>query len=43
MILFDTNIIVETLKKNIQAISTFQHIGAENVSVSAVTAMELSK
>jgi len=41
MILFDTNIIVETLKKNIQAINTFQHIGAENVSVSAVTAMEL--
>ena len=41
MILFDTNIIVETLKNNMQAIDTFQHIGAENISVSAVTVMEL--
>jgi tRNA(fMet)-specific endonuclease VapC len=41
MILLDTNIIVETLKNNKQAIKTFQHIGVENISVSAITVMEL--
>jgi predicted nucleic acid-binding protein len=41
MILLDTNIIVELLKNNPQAIAAFQRIGAGNTAVSAVTVMEL--
>lgn len=41
MILCDTNIIIEVLKKNPAVIQTIEKIGLDKISISIVTAMEL--
>ena len=41
MILCDTNVIIEALKKNPVVIQTIEGIGLERVAVSVVTVMEL--
>ncbi len=41
MILCDTNVIIEALKKNPVVIQTIEKIGLEQIAVSVVTAMEL--
>ena len=41
MILCDTNIFIEAFKNNPSATSLLRHIGFENISLSAVTLMEL--
>lgn len=41
MILCDTNIIIEVLKKNQAVIHTIEKIGLDKIAISAVTAMEL--
>ena len=41
MILCDTNVIIEALKKNPVVIKTIEKIGLERIAVSVVTVMEL--
>ena len=41
MILCDTNVIIEALKKNLSVIQTLEKIGLERIAVSVVTVMEL--
>ena len=41
MILCDTNVIIEALKKNPDVIQTIEGIGLERIAVSVVTVMEL--
>jgi len=41
MILCDTNIIIEALKKNPAVIQTIEKIGLNKIAISVVTAMEL--
>jgi predicted nucleic acid-binding protein len=41
MILCDTNIIIEVLKKNPTIIQTIEKIGIDKIAISVVTAMEL--
>ena len=41
MILCDTNVIIEALKKNSVVIETIEKIGLEQIAVSVVTVMEL--
>ena len=41
MILCDTNVIIEVLKKNRLVIQTLEKIGLDNIAISVVTAMEL--
>lgn len=41
MILCDTNIIIEALKKNPTAIQSIEKIGLDKIAISVVTAMEL--
>jgi tRNA(fMet)-specific endonuclease VapC len=41
MILCDTNVIIEALKKNPVVIQTIEKIGLERIAVSVVTVMEL--
>ena len=41
MILCDTNVIIEALKKNPVVIQTLEKIGLERIAVSVVTVMEL--
>ena len=41
MILCDTNVIIEILKKNLAAIQTIEKIGLDKIAISVVTAMEL--
>ena len=41
MILCDTNVIIEALKKNSAVIQTIEKIGLDRIAVSVVTAMEL--
>ncbi|MBN1664228.1 MAG: type II toxin-antitoxin system VapC family toxin [Deltaproteobacteria bacterium] len=41
MILCDTNVIIEVLKKNAIVIQTLEKIGLDKISISVVTAMEL--
>lgn len=41
MILCDTNVIIEVLKKNLTVIQTVEKIGLDKISISVVTAMEL--
>lgn len=41
MILCDTDIFIEALKNNRRAIDMLQHIGFENIALSAITVMEL--
>ncbi|MCG6538407.1 MAG: type II toxin-antitoxin system VapC family toxin [Syntrophales bacterium LBB04] len=41
MILCDTNVIIEVLKKNPVVIQTIEKIGLERIAVSVVTVMEL--
>ena len=41
MILCDTDIFIEALKKNPRAIDSLRNIGFENIALSAITVMEL--
>ena len=41
MILCDTDIFIEALKNNPQAIDSLRNIGFENIALSAITVMEL--
>ena len=41
MILCDTNVIIEALKKNPAVIQTIEKIGLDRIAISVVTAMEL--
>ena len=41
MILYDTNIIIEVLKKNPTVIQTIEKIGIDKIAISVITAMEL--
>ena len=41
MILCDTNVIIEALKKNSVVIQTIEKIGLEQIAVSVITVMEL--
>ena len=41
MILCDTNVIIEVLKKNLSVIQTIEKIGLDKIAISVVTAMEL--
>jgi len=41
MILCDTNVIIEVLKKNLTVIQTIEKIGLDKIAISVVTAMEL--
>lgn len=41
MILCDTDIFIEALKNRQRAVDILQHIGLENIGLSAITAMEL--
>ena len=41
MILCDTNVIIEVLKKNLTVIQSIEKIGLDKIAISVVTAMEL--